>query len=154
MSLDPGAVRHCDAPATFRVETGLYDDGEKPVGRLVLLGSWELDEGAVVIRSQLVEGWMSVEPMERTRRAIMTSPLSLLESEGELVATHVWSLETSRGNTYTGASVLIGRTLPLAPEHRDQGLRVDWQVARDLAGHREHRAPAAYQAVIQLGRRS
>lgn len=152
MSLDPGTVRRSEAPATFRVETGLYDDGEKPVGRFVLLGSWELDEGAVVLRSQLVEAWINVEPMERARRAVMTSPLSVIESEGALLATHLWSLETSRGNTYTGASMAIGRTLTLTPEHRGQVSLVRWRAIQDPSAHRERPALEAYQALIRVGR--
>lgn len=151
MSLDAGAVRRSEAPATFRVETGLYDDGEKLVGRFVLLGTWELDGEAVALRSQIVEAWMNVEPMERTRRSVMPSPLSVLELEGKLVVTHVWSLESTRGNTYTGASMSIGRILPLVPDHCDQELRVHWQADQARSQDHERRAPRAYRAVVQIG---
>ncbi len=65
ISLDPEALAGHPVPEVFRVESGLYDDGEQAVGRLVLSGCWSVDEGAVTIRAQLKEGWLNFEPMER-----------------------------------------------------------------------------------------
>lgn len=106
MSLNPAGV-HCNAPPEIlRVESILFDDGEKAVGRFVLSGCWSIDRDRVTIRAQIVEGWLNLEPQERVTHVGMSSPMSLLSPEmGSTVATRTWAVGTSRGNSYSVTSV-------------------------------------------------
>jgi len=58
----------------------------------------------------LVEGWLGFEPGERVTGVGECHGLSVLAGEpGRVVATRTWGLETSRGNSYSGCSVMRGR---------------------------------------------
>ena len=78
ISLDPDTVRRDAAPEIFRVESGLYDDGEKAVGRFVVSGCWSVEEERIAIRAQVVEGLLNFEPLERVTHIGVSSPMSLL----------------------------------------------------------------------------
>ena len=88
----------------FHVESGLFDDGMKPVGRFVLAGCWSREDARVALRAQLVEARLNFEPMERVTRIEDESLIAMLPT----AATRTWSIETSRGNSYSGVSVSQG----------------------------------------------
>ena len=127
LSLDPETVRRDVAPEIFRVESGLFDEGEKPVGRFVLSGCWSVEKGRIGIRAQVVEGWLNFEPMERVTHVGLSSPMSVLSAEkGRVVGTRAWVVETSRGNSYSGTSVSRGAPPAVDQEVRDRVLRLRW----------------------------
>jgi len=140
LSMGSDTTRRDSAPEIFRVESGLFDDGEKAVGRLVLSGCWSFEDGKIVVRAQLVEGWMNFEPMERVTQVAASSPMSVLATEaGNVVTTRTWAVETSRGNSYSGASIMRGRFLPFARGLRDHVVGVRWTtVAGDGPAHRTY----------------
>ena len=126
ISLDLDTVRGDAASENFRVESGLYDDGEKAVGRFVLSGCWSVEKELVVVRAQLVEGWLNFEPMERVTRIGESSPMSVLSTEvGKVVTTRAWAVETSRGNSYLGVSVSRGCSRAFE-QGEDRVLRLRW----------------------------
>lgn len=109
MSLDPDSVHRNVAPEIFRVESGIFDEGERAVGRFVLSGCWSVVDERIAIRAQIVEGWLNFEPMERVIHVGVSLPMSVLSVEtGSVVATSVWAVETSRGNSFSGCSVSRG----------------------------------------------
>ena len=112
----PKALRRVGS-GTTRTESGLYDDGDKPVGRFVLAAHWTFEQGRLEIRAQLTEGWLSFEPMERVTRVDEEWPMSFLDLDGRSVATRAWEISTSRGNCYSGVSVTRGglAVLPAYP---------------------------------------
>ena len=149
ISLDPDTVRRDAASEIFRVESALYDDGEKAVGRFVLSGCWSVEKERIAIRGQVVEGWLNFEPMERVTYVGVLSPMSLLSAEkGRVVATRTWAVGTSRGNRYSGTSVSRGNSLAFDREVQDRVLRLRWT---GVSGGEvsERRASQAYRVAME-----
>ncbi len=148
LSLDPDTLPRDAAPEIFRVELGLFDEGEKAVGRFVLLGCWSVEEERIVIRGQLVEGWLHFEPLEQVTHVGVSSPMSLLSGEkGRIVATRTWTVETSRGNSFSGLSVATGSSLAFTQEVPDRVLRARWSEV--TGGKSDGPARRSYRVVVE-----
>ena len=149
MSIDPGSIQRDAAPEIFRVESGLFDEGEKAVGRFVLAGCWSVEEERLVVRAQLVEGWLNFEPLERVTHVEASSSMSVLSTEvGSVVATRVWAVETSRGNSYSGSSVSRGSSLAFGREVRERVLGLRW-TGGGRGKATESRARRAYRVAVE-----
>ncbi len=86
-----------------------------------------MEDEQIVIRAQLVEGWLNFEPMERVTHVGESSPMSVLSAEfGRVVATRTWTLETGRANIYSGASVCRGCPLTGGQEAGERVLALRW----------------------------
>lgn len=149
LSLDPDTFRRDAAPEVFRVESGLFDEGEKAVGRFFLSGCWGVEKERIAIRAQLVEEWLNFEPLEWVTHVGLSSPMSLLSAEkGKVVSTRTWAAGTSRGNSYSGVSMLRGGLPEVDQEMGDRVLRVRWaEVAGGEAS--EGRALRAYRVAVE-----
>ena len=127
LSLNPDAVRRDSAPQNFQVESGVFDEGQMTVGRIVMAGCFYQAGGRVEARAQIVEGWLSFEPMERVTQVGVSMPMSLLSTDaGETEATRIWAGGTSRGNSLSGVSVLRASPVALDRDLLERVLYLQW----------------------------